>query len=183
MMTDEAGTAAILDFWMREIGPDRWWVRSAETDAACVERFAELWEEWRGRMPESFFGTPDEALAGVLLFDQFPRNMFRGHADAFSTDSLALAIAKGAVDRELDARMSADGRAFLYMPFLHSEALADQDRSVALFTALGNARSLDFARKHRDMIARYNRFPARNATLGRANRPGEETGIEASKDW
>jgi len=183
MTTSEDGTAAILAFWMRDIGPDCWWVRSEETDAACTERFAGLWEEWRSRLPEGFLNSPDEALAGVILFDQFPRNMFRGHADAFSTDSLALAIAKGAVDRGLDQRMGDDARSMLYMPFQHSEVLADQERSIALFTALGNAQSLDFAHKHRDMIFRYGRFPARNAALGRPNRPGEEVGIEASRSW
>lgn len=178
-----AGTAAILDYWFGEIGPDQWWVKSEETDAAIVERFCALWEEWRGRTADSFLGSADEALAGVILFDQFSRNMFRGHADAFSTDPLALAIARGALDRALDSDMTADQRSFLYMPFQHSELLADQDRSVALFTALGNANSLDFAHKHRDIIARYGRFPARNAALGRANRPGEDAAIEMSRNW
>lgn len=183
-MTDPAdGTAAILGYWFDELGPDRWWVRSQETDETIVERFEELWEEWRSRVAESFLGSPREALAGVILFDQFPRNMFRGHADAFSTDPLALAIAKGAVDRGFDEPLTPDERNFLYMPFLHSEVLADQQRSLALFTALGNGRSLDFAHKHDDMIARYGRFPARNAALGRADRPGEQAAIDASLNW
>ncbi len=183
-MTDaDEGTAAILDFWFGEIGPDRWWARSEETDQVCTARFRGLWQEWRGRVPESFLGSPRAALAGVILFDQLPRNMFRGHADAFSTDPLALAISRGAVDRGLDEALSDDERSFLYMPFQHSETIADQDRSLLLFTALGNANNLDFARKHRDMITRYGRFPARNAALGRANRPGEEAGIKASKGW
>ena len=183
MVSPADGTAAILDFWFGEIGPDRWWVRSAETDEAIVERFRELWEEWRERTPESFLGSPREALAAIILFDQFPRNMFRGHADAFSTDPLALAIARGVVDRGLDEGMSEDDRSFAYMPFQHSEVPADQQRSLALFTALGNARSLDFAHQHHAMIERYGRFPARNAALGRPNRPGEETAIEMSRDW
>jgi uncharacterized protein (DUF924 family) len=183
MTPDAEGTAEILGFWLREIGPDRWWTRSADTDEAITERFQDLWEEWRSRTPESFLGSADEALAGVILFDQFPRNMFRGHADAFSTDPLALAIAKGAVERGLDEGMGADGRSFLYMPFQHSETMADQERSIALFTALGNANSLKFAHLHHDMIARYGRFPARNAALGRPNRPGEEAGIEMSRNW
>ncbi len=183
MTTSGEGTDAILAFWFDEVGPDRWWVRSDETDESCTARFRDLWEEWRSRTPESFLGSAREALAGVILFDQFSRNMFRGHADAFSTDPLALAIARGALDRGLDDAMSEDERSFLYMPFQHSEALADQDRSLMLFTALGNANSLDFARKHHDMIARYGRFPARNAALGRPNRPGEDAAIEASKDW
>jgi len=183
-MTDPAeGTDAILHFWFEEIGPDRWWVRSDETDESCIARFRQLWKEWRSRTPESFLGSAREALAGVILIDQFPRNMFRGHADAFSTDPLGLAIAKGAVDRGLDESMTEDERSFVYMPFQHSENLADQERSILLFSALGNANSLDFARKHHDMIAKYGRFPARNAVLGRPDRPGEEAGIAVSKDW
>ena len=183
MTPNAEGTHAILDFWFREIGPDRWWTKSDETDAAIVDRFAELWAEWRSRTPDSFLGSAGEAIAGVILFDQFSRNMFRGHADAFSTDPLALAIARGALDRGLDRSMTGDQLSFLYMPFQHSEAMADQDRSLALFTALGNANSLEFAHKHRDMIARYGRFPARNSALGRANRRGEDSAIEMSRDW
>lgn len=177
------GTAAILAYWFDDLGPDQWWVRSAETDATIVERFRDLWEDWRSRTPESFLGSAREALAGVILFDQFSRNMFRGHADAFSTDPLAIAIAKAAVDRGLDDGMTQDERSFLYMPLQHSENLADQQRGLALFTALGDAKALDFAHKHHDMIERYGRFPARNAALGRADRPGEQSAIEMSKDW
>ncbi|WP_296620738.1 DUF924 family protein [Rhizorhabdus sp.] len=180
---DAALTSEILDFWFREIGPDRWWQRSVDTDAAIIERFRDAWESWRSRTPESFLGSPREALAAIILFDQFSRNMFRGHADAFSTDPLALAIAKLAVDRSLDDALTPDERSFLYMPFMHSEAIEDQNRSVALFTALGNANSLDFAHKHHDIVERYGRFPARNAALGRANRAGEESAIEMSRDW
>lgn len=183
MTTAAEGTEAILGFWFDKIGPERWWIRSEETDAAIIERFRDLWEEWRSRTPESFLGSRREALAGVILFDQFSRNMFRGHADAFSTDPLALAIARAVVDLGLDMAMNADERSFVYMPFQHSEALADQQRSLALFTALGDARSLDFAHKHHDMISRYGRFPARNAALGRPDRPGEESAIEMSRSW
>ena len=97
-------------------------------------------------MPEHFLGSADEALAAVLLFDQFPRNMFRGHADQFSTDPLALAIAKGAVERGYDDGMTPERRGFLYMPFEHSEDLRDQRQSLLLFTALGNAEHLKYAR-------------------------------------
>jgi len=182
-MTDAEAVDAILAFWFDEVGPDHWWERSQDTDDAIAQRFGALWEEWRSRTPESFLGSARQALAGVLLFDQFPRNLFRGHADAFSTDPLALAIARGALDRGLHKAMNDDELSFLYMPFQHSEAMADQERSLLLFTALGNAHSLDFAKRHHDMIARYGRFPARNAALGRADRPGEDAGIAASKDW
>jgi len=109
----------------------------------------------------------------VILFDQFPRNMFRGHADQFSTDHLARAIAEAAVDAGLDDELEPRERQFLYMPFQHSEDLEDQNRSVLLFTRLGEAEQLGYAKKHRDVIARFGRFPHRNAMLGRAPRPDE----------
>lgn len=174
---------AILAYWFDELGSDRWWTRSDETDETIKERFEPLWHAWRSRTPESFLGTAREALAGVILFDQFPRNIFRGSAEAFSTDPLALAIARGAVDAGLDDALSQDERSFLYMPFMHSEELDDQDRALLLFTALGNQNSLDYAHKHHDVIARFGRFPHRNAVLGRSMRPGEEEAAKEGANW
>ena len=179
----EAGTAAIRAFWFDEIGPARWWVRSDETDAAIVARFGDPWEAWQRRPAADFLGSAQTALGAILLFDQFPRNMFRHQARAFSTDALALAIADGALAQGFDAGLDPDARSFLYMPFMHSEALADQDRAVALFEALGIENNRHFALLHRDMIARYGRFPARNAALGRPDLPGEAAGIAESRDW
>ncbi len=99
--------------------------------------------------------------------------MFRGHADQFASDHLALAIATGAVERGYDEAFTQPRRGFLYMPFQHSEALDDQQRSVALFTALGDDDQLGFAKKHLEVIERFGRFPHRNAVLGRAPRPAE----------
>jgi uncharacterized protein (DUF924 family) len=109
----------------------------------------------------------------VVLFDQLPRNMFRGHADQFATDHLALAIAKQAVDRGYDEALSPAERGILYMPFQHSEDIADQQRSVLLFTALGDDYQLGYARKHLEVIERFGRFPHRNAVLGRTPRREE----------
>lgn len=182
-MTDDETTDAILSFWFEEIGPDRWWERSQETDDAIIDRFRETWEAWRSRTPESFLGSARAALAGVILFDQFSRNMFRGHADAFSTDPLVRAIADGAIDAGLDQAMTVDERAFLYLPFMHSEALADQDRSLLLFTKLGVDQHIRYANEHRDVIVRFGRFPHRNAVLGRADRSGEAEAIAEGQDW
>ncbi len=113
------------------------------------------------------------ALAAVILFDQFPRNMFRGRADQYSTDQLALAIAGLAIDAKLDDELQPIERNFLYMPFQHSEVLADQDRAVLLQTATGDTDFAAAAHKHRDVIARFGRFPHRNAILGRAPRAEE----------
>ncbi|MBB5684580.1 DUF924 family protein [Sphingobium boeckii] len=174
---------AILHFWFDKIGPDRWWVRSDETDAAIRARFGDLREDWRERTPDSFLGSAKEALAGVILFDQFSRNLFRDSAEAFATDPLALAIARGALDKDFDDTLSEDERSFLYMPFQHSEDMDDQERSILLFTALGKADSLDFAKKHHEVIKRFHRFPHRNGILGRAMRPGEEEAAEEGAGW
>ena len=162
----------VVEFWFG-MGPDQWWRGSEEVDAACRDRFLDLHAEKRQLPPASFLGDARTALAAVILFDQLPRNMFRGHADQFMTDSLALAVAKGAVDRGYDDQLSKDEKSFLYMPFQHSEVLANQRRSLALFTALNDDWLLGFARKHHDLIERFGRFPHRNAMLGRAPRPAE----------
>ena len=161
----------VLAFWFAR-GPEQWWRAGPELDAEIRERFGDLWQEQRERPPEDFLEAADHALAAVILFDQLPRNMFRGHAEQFATDPLALAIAKGAVERGYDD-MPADRRQFLYMPFQHSEDLADQRRSLLLFGALGDAEQLRYARLHHDVIARFGRFPHRNAILGRKPRAEE----------
>ena len=117
--------------------------------------------------PEHFLGSADEALAAVILFDQFPRNMFRGHADQFATDPLALAIAKGAVERGYDDGMTPE-RARLPLHAVPAQRGSARPAPVAaLFTALGDAEQLGYASKHHDVIERFGRFPHRNAVLGR----------------
>lgn len=164
--------ADVLKFWF-SLTYDDWWKGEANLDHRIKERFLKLWAEQRQLPAESFLADPLTALAAVILFDQFPRNMFRGHADQFATDHLALAIAKEAVDRGFDEQLEPKERGFLYMPFQHSETLADQKRSLLLFTELGDADQLGFAQKHHDVIERFARFPHRNKVLGRAPRPGE----------
>jgi uncharacterized protein (DUF924 family) len=162
----------VLGFWFG-LEPKQWWKADPALDSEIRDRFLGLWETERENVPEAFLGSARDAVAAVILFDQFPRNMFRGHADQFSTDPLALAVARSAVDRGLDDAASPAERGFLYMPFQHSEAMDDQKRSLALFTALGDDYQLGFARKHHDVIERFGRFPHRNAILGRPPRPAE----------
>jgi uncharacterized protein (DUF924 family) len=162
----------VLGFWFSR-DPRQWWKPDEAFDAEIKERFCEAWQDRRHRLPEDFLDAADHALAAVVLFDQFPRNMFRGHADQFATDPLALAIARGAVERGFDDGMAAERRGFLYMPFQHSEELRDQQRSLLLFTALSDAEQLRYARLHHDVIARFGRFPHRNAVLGRKPRADE----------
>ncbi len=164
--------ADVLKFWFG-LTYDQWWGGGPELDHRVKQTFLKLWAAKRELPVESFLGDPLTALAAVILFDQFPRNMFRGHADQFATDHLALAIARAAVDKGYDEQLEPRERGFLYMPFQHSEDLADQNRGLLLFTALGDGKQLGFAKKHRDVIERFGRFPHRNAILGRAPRPAE----------
>ena len=171
----------VLKFWFG-LDPRQWWKTDLELDHRIREQFLKLWTEKRQLPVASFLTDPLTALAAVILFDQFPRNMFRGHADAYATDHLALAIAKGAVDEKLDEQLQPQERKFLYMPFQHSENLDDQNRALLLFTELGDDEQIKYAKHHRGIIERFGRFPHRNAILGRASRP-EEIAAEADKPW
>jgi len=164
----------ILDFWF-SLDPERWWKVDPAFDQEIRDRFLKLWEEEREKLPEHFLADPEIALAGVILFDQFPRNMFRNHADQFSTDPLAIRIAQEAIERGHDDGMTSARRGFLYLPFEHSENMADQRQSLLLYTALGDADLLGYARKHYEVIERFGRFPHRNAMLGR-----KPTALEAA---
>jgi uncharacterized protein (DUF924 family) len=119
------------------------------------------------------------ALALVLLLDQFPRNMFRGNARAFPTDALARAVADRALARGFDQATDLALRPFFYLPFMHSEALIDQDRSVRLYEALGETEQLRYATEHRDIVSRFGRFPHRNRAPGRDTTPAEQAFLEA----
>ena len=162
----------VLTFWFG-LEPDQWWEGDPVLDEEVRERFFNTYELKRQLPVGAFLDDPLTALAAVILFDQFPRNMFRGHADQFATDHLALAIAKAAVDRKLDERLPAAERKFLYMPFQHSEKLDDQSRGLQLFTEIGDDEQIAYSKKHLEVIRRFGRFPHRNAILGRAPRPVE----------
>ena len=171
-MTAPDWRADVLKFWFG-LDPRQWWKSDPALDHRIKQLFLKLWSEKRHLPVESFTGDPLTALAAVILFDQFPRNMFRGDAEQFATDPLALAVATAAVDKNFDEQLDRQERGFLYMPFQHSENLAEQNRSLLLFTKLGDDYQLGYARKHHDVIERFGRFPHRNAILGRAPRSDE----------
>ena len=169
----------VLKFWFG-LKPAQWWKADPALDDRIKRRFLKLWAEKRQLPVESFLSDLLTAVAGVILFDQMPRNMFRGHADSYSTDHLALGIAKEAIARGLDKELARDERKFLYMPFQHSENLDDQNRAVLLFTELGDDEQLQYAKHHQAIIERFGRFPHRNAILGRAPRADELTAGEVT---
>lgn len=164
----------ILHYWFDELEPQDWFRVDAKTDRVIAERFADLHQQFALAVPDIAWTQPEPALAAILLFDQFPRNMFRGTPLAFSTDDQALELASNVLERGLDTGQPAQRRQFLYMPFQHSEVLADQERAVLLFRSLGDEEGLKYALEHRDIIARFGRFPHRNRVLQRGSTPEEE---------
>lgn len=173
----------ILTFWFEEHGDSDWFGGGSEFDAKITERFAGWRDALRSQPVEAFLAHVDTALAAIILFDQVPRNAFRGTAEAFATDHIALGIAKAAVESDLDAGLTKDRKLFLYLPFEHSEELHDQRESVRLMSSLGDQRLLQFALDHQAMIERFGRFPHRNKALGRADREGEAEAVADGGSW
>jgi len=157
----------VLDFWFSDAARPHWFVRSEAFDARVRDVLGPLHSQAARGELEHWAADPRGALALILLLDQAPRNLHRGSADAFATDAAALRHTKAAVDLGHDRELGEEERVFLYMPFEHSESLADQDRCVALMSAMQNPLWLDYADRHRRIIARFGRFPHRNAVVGR----------------
>ena len=159
--------AEILDFWFAQAHRARWFRSTPDFDDLIRERYLTLWEQARDGRLEHWRTTPEGALALVIVLDQLPLNMFRDDAHGYSTEAMARDVAEEAIARGFDRLLDGDGKALLYLTFMHSESLADQDRAVALFGAAGLSDNLKWARHHRDIIRRFGRFPHRNAALGR----------------
>ena len=170
-------TADVLGFWFDELRESRWFARDEALDAVIRRRFLPVYEQVLARGPESF-STPQQALAAVLVLDQFPRNMFRGTPRAFAADPLARDIARSAIGAGFDSALTPPQRLFLYLPFEHSENAADQVLAVRLIEPLGNAGWTRYAVAHQTLIERFGRFPHRNAILGRVSTPEEEEALK-----
>jgi uncharacterized protein (DUF924 family) len=175
--------ADLLHFWFHELRPAQWFGRNDCVDQALRRRFGRSLAMLRGRPAREFLGDPLTARAAVLLFDQLPRNLFRDDPRAFAQDRLALAIARGIMARRWDRGLSRPARQFIYMPLMHSEAISDQLESLRRFVSLGDSYALGFARAHHRMIARFGRYPHRNAVLGRRSTPAEQRAIAAGYAW
>lgn len=159
--------ADILDFWFSEHAKANWFVRSEAFDAEIRTRFLSTLEQAQHGELEGWSKDAQGALALTILLDQFPRNLFRNSSRAFASDAKALATTKAAIAQGFDLQLSSEQRQFFYLPFMHSEVLAEQEESLRLYAALGNAYALDYAQQHHAIIARFGRFPHRNAVLGR----------------
>jgi uncharacterized protein (DUF924 family) len=159
--------SAILDFWFSPSARERWFAKDTAFDREVAERFGAAYARVVGGDLEGWPRTADGVLALVILLDQFPRNMFRDDPRAYATDEAARALAAEALANNVDAEVTAEERRFLYLPFMHSEDVADQRRCVELFAATNDENSLDYARRHLAIVERFGRFPHRNACLGR----------------
>ena len=175
-MSEGAGAADVVSFW-QEAGPEKWFKKDLEFDRAIAERFASLHAEAAAGRKSDWAKTPDGALALILVLDQFSRNMFRGSPRAFSQDKMACAIARKAVDAGFDKLVPAELRFFMYMPFEHTEAIAEQERCVLLIHAVAPG-VLPYARDHERIIRRFGRFPHRNVILGRHTTPAEQAFLD-----
>jgi uncharacterized protein (DUF924 family) len=169
---------AVLAFW-REAGPKKWFVKDAAFDETIRSRFLTTHEAAASGKLAEWEGTAEGALALVIALDQFPRNMFRGSARTFATDPLARQVADRAIAKGFDKAVQPTERQFFYLPFEHSESSADQDRSLALYRAMGDVEALKWAELHADIIRRFGRFPHRNAALGRSTTPDEQAFLDS----
>jgi uncharacterized protein (DUF924 family) len=178
-MTEACGVAPaeVLAFW-RAAGRERWYERDDTFDADVRSRFLELWRKAAAGELSSWETTDEGALALVIILDQFPRNMFRGDIRTYSSDALAREVASRAIAGGADIRVEPALLEFLYMPFMHSEHLADQLRCVQLFRNTDHADNLKYAEDHADIIRRFGRFPHRNPILGRSTTPEEQAFLD-----
>lgn len=163
----------IIDFWFSEEVRKLWFNSTPEFDAMLRDRYLGLWEQAAAGELDHWRQSAEGCLALAIVLDQFPLNMFRGEARSFSTEAQAREIARGAIDRGFDEQFAAERRAFLYMPFMHSEALEDQQLALELFDQEGLEGNLRFARHHHAIIERFGRFPHRNGILGRSSSADE----------
>jgi uncharacterized protein (DUF924 family) len=173
--------AEVVSFW-RNVGPKGWFEKNPALDEEILRRFLALHEAAAAGRLASWENSAEGALALLILLDQFPRNMFRGGAEAFSTDAMARTAAREAVARGFDVEAPAGVRSFFYLPLMHSESLEDQETCVRLTReCLGEDHfSFPYAVRHHDTIRRFGRFPARNAVLGRPSTPEERNFLETN---
>ncbi len=177
-MTNDVSASGVVAFW-RDAGYEKWFQGGEAFDAQCRARFEDAHHAAARREHDHWLGDADGALALLLLLDQIPRNIFRGSGHAFAADPLARWHADRAIAAGHDAAFEPALRGFFYLPFEHSEDMADQERSLALFTALGHEEYTRYAQAHLDVIARFGRFPHRNHALGRENAPDEQAWLDA----
>ncbi len=175
---DETTITAVLDFWFAELEPEQWWKSDPALDSEIVKRFRELHGAAVSCELDRWRETAPGRLAEIIVIDQFSRNIYRGQPQAFLFDPLALGLAQEAIRAGAHTALEPQQRAFLYMPFMHSESKLIHERAVALFSEPGLESNLEFEHKHKRIIERFGRYPHRNAVLGRRSTAAELAFLE-----
>ncbi len=171
--SDPSWPSQVRAFWFETLGPEVWFIKDVVLDQKITAIYQPLFESLIAASDQLRATTAADTLALIIVLDQFPRNMFRDTPRAFASDDVALRLAEEAIAKRLDNELSARECQFLYMPFQHSEDADVQARSIALYEALGLDGALDFARRHKQVIDRFGRFPHRNRVLGRTSTEAE----------
>jgi len=163
----------IIDYWFSARIKQHWFSSVLELDDEIRDSYATVWEKAAAGDLDGWADHPDGSLALIIILDQFPLNMFRGEAKCFSTESKVIDVARHAIDRSFDERLPREQLAFLFMPFMHSERLEDQDLAVSLYRQYNLEANISFAEHHQGIVRRFERFPHRNAILGRESTADE----------
>lgn len=179
--SDIATAEEILEFWFSKRVRPLWFKATKELDSELRALFMSTWQFAAANRLATWESSPQGTLALVIVLDQFPLNMFRGRSESFSTEADARRVADAAIAQGFDQELNNTQKAFLYMPYMHSEDLADQQRSVKLFITAGIDNNLKWARHHHDVIRRFGRFPHRNAILGRESTSAEREYLDSAQ--
>ena len=163
----------LLDYWFSEDVKKFWFNSTPAFDQQLRESYADLWQQAANGELDFWCESAEGCLALVILLDQFPLNMFRGTAESFSTEQQSRDIARLAIEKNFDSQLSPEQKAFLYMPFMHSENLEDQTEALRLFDQPGLEDNFRFARHHYGIVEKFGRFPHRNKVLGRQSSEAE----------
>lgn len=170
----------IIDFWFSSEVQPLWFDKNPDFDEVVRLRFGDIYHELVRKLRDEGLDTLnvdlEDALAFVIILDQLPRNMFRDTPEAFASDDLALSLSKTIIRKGIEEKLPSSAHYnFLYMPFMHSESLNDQEEGIRLFSSIpGNEQTVAYANHHRDIIAQFGRFPHRNKILGRSSTPEEQ---------
>lgn len=179
-MPEDVPAEDVVAFWFAEVGRERWFEATPELDLRIRERLGPLHEQAARGDLDDWRESVTGALALCILLDQVPRNIHRGTPEAFATDEAAREVAQHALDREFDHALDPDQKLILYLPFMHSEDLVDQERCIGLCEAADLEGPADYAKIHAQLIGRFGRFPHRNKVLGRDSTPEEEAWLHTN---
>lgn len=172
-MSEEITAESIIEYWYSERVKSQWFNSTKELDQEIKDKYEDVWKNAIRGEYKHWKDNAEGCLALTIIFDQFPLNMFRGEVESFSTEGMAIKVSKHAIENKFDQLLKKEQIAFLYLPFMHSENIDDQNLSVTLFEKSGLSDNLRFARHHRDIVKKFGRFPHRNKILQRESSQDE----------